>query len=119
MAHQEAAVSTEVVSESMDQVTEIEMLSVQFFAAMHTWVEYPMRILVAFLLWEGEVHLSSVKENVVGAIEAVSYAKEVIKEQARPEGMGLVSMRPLRKEVEMEVAHRHQTDEEAALLLVD
>jgi hypothetical protein len=40
-------------------VSEIEILSVQFDAAKNTWVEYPMRIQAAFLLWEEEERLST------------------------------------------------------------
>ena len=75
-------------------MTEIEILSVQSFAAMHTLEGYPMWNQVALSPWEGEAHLSSLKESVVGMVRTVSYAKEVVKEQARPEGLGLVTLHP-------------------------
>ena len=48
---------------------------------------------------------------------ALSFAKEVVRAQARPEGEGLVAASPLRKMVEMRVAHPHQVHEEAAQVL--
>jgi ribosomal protein S5 len=56
----------------------------------------------------------------VGVLEAdvaVVFAEEVVKVQARPEGEGLVASHPLRKMVEMRVAHPHQDHEEAAQVL--
>ena len=49
----------EVVSEWTDQET-VKIVSMQFFAAMHTLEGYPVRNQVAFSPWEGEVHLSTV-----------------------------------------------------------
>jgi hypothetical protein len=59
VALQEAAVTDEVVSEWTDQET-VKIVSMQFFAAMHTLEGYPVRNRVAFSPWEGEVHLSTV-----------------------------------------------------------
>jgi hypothetical protein len=47
----------------------------------------------------------------------VAYAEEELEVQARPEGLGLVALSPLRKMVEMRVARPHQDHEEAAQVL--